>query len=116
TDPTQHEAEAEHAGRPAGKSTALKPYREPDRAAQGPAGPRRTGPLGQQAVAMVAACPEPGGHRDTPGEQGDRWRQRPPEIAAERAHLLAPADRRQPGRPGRDGPQPARVGVPPPRA
>jgi hypothetical protein len=55
----------------------------------------------------------PRGEHACQAEQGDEGdgeqAERPPAVATERAHLLAPSDRGQPGRPGARHPQIARV-------
>ena len=50
--------------------------------------------------ADVAPDGEPAGDRDQGARERGEQDEQPPVVAAERPHLLAPSDRRQPGRPG----------------
>ena len=58
--------------------------------------PGRPGPLGEDPGALVAARAQRDRAGDEHGAGGDHQRQRPPLLARVRAHVLAPADRRQP--------------------
>jgi len=105
------QAEAEHSGRPTEERAALQAPGQPERAAQRAAAMCVAGALRQHAMPEVAPCAQqrrPGNARE---EQGHCQAQRPPVVTAERAHLLAPADRGQPGRPSAAHPQAAGIDV-----
>ena len=89
-------AERAESRRPAERRAALKPQRQPLRAAQRRRGRRRAGPRPQQPRALIAALQQPEGGRDERGGDDEHQRQRPPALTRIGPHGLRPADRRQP--------------------
>ena len=108
-DRAEDEPEPEQAGAPAKQSRALQSPDEPERAVEARRGLGASGSLREDAAADVAPGREHG-RRANENEKGEcEEAERPPVVAAERAHLLAPPHRGQPRRPGARKPKAARV-------
>ena len=110
-DRAEDQAEPDQADQPAEEGRPLQAPGQPERPQQAAEASGAAGLHRQHAAAEVAPRGEPAGDGDQDGGEGDEQDEQPPVVAAERAHLVAPADRRQPGRPGAVGDRAAGVDV-----